>query len=72
MAGPADGGAAAGHGLLGMRERVSFHGGTFRAGHRPGGDYRVTASFALSAGASAHSSSDIRSMRSPIPPDPSM
>ncbi|MEW2328645.1 sensor histidine kinase [Micromonospora chersina] len=33
-----------GHGLIGMRERVTLHGGEFRAGPRPGGGFAVTAS----------------------------
>ncbi|HEX2273540.1 MAG TPA: sensor histidine kinase [Acidimicrobiales bacterium] len=33
----------AGHGLLGMRERVSLYGGTFEAGPRPNGTFRVSA-----------------------------
>lgn len=32
-----------GHGLLGMRERVSLYGGTFEAGPRPDGTFRVSA-----------------------------
>ncbi|MEV0387568.1 sensor histidine kinase [Nonomuraea sp. NPDC050643] len=32
-----------GHGLIGMRERVKMYGGTFSAGHRPEGGFRVTA-----------------------------
>lgn len=33
-----------GHGLIGMRERVTLHGGEFHAGPRFGGGYAVTAS----------------------------
>ena len=33
----------AGHGLVGMRERISVHGGHFEAGPRPEGGWRVTA-----------------------------
>ncbi len=32
-----------GHGLVGMRERVAVHGGSFRAGPKLGGGWRVTA-----------------------------
>ncbi|HEX2272502.1 MAG TPA: histidine kinase, partial [Acidimicrobiales bacterium] len=42
----ADGKAAnprGGHGLIGMRERVSMYGGAFDAGPRPGGTFRVSA-----------------------------
>jgi signal transduction histidine kinase len=35
--------AAGGHGLVGMRERVAVHGGSFRAGPKLGGGWRVTA-----------------------------
>jgi signal transduction histidine kinase len=31
-----------GHGLLGMRERISLYGGTLRVGPRPGGGFRVS------------------------------
>lgn len=36
-----------GHGLIGMRERASLHGGHLRAGPRPEGGFAVHASFPL-------------------------
>jgi signal transduction histidine kinase len=41
--GPQPGVTALGHGLLGMRERVTLYGGTLRTGPRPGGGFRVYA-----------------------------
>jgi signal transduction histidine kinase len=41
--------SANGYGLLGMNERASAAGGTFVAGPRPGGGWRVAASFPVPA-----------------------
>jgi signal transduction histidine kinase len=40
-----------GHGIAGMRERVSLCGGEFAAGPLPGHGFRVTARFPLPGGA---------------------
>jgi signal transduction histidine kinase len=39
-----------GHGLVGMRERVSLFGGHLEAGAGPGGGFRVAARFPLHGG----------------------
>lgn len=41
------GGAGAGHGIIGMRERASMLGGSFAAGPLPGGGFRVSAHLPL-------------------------
>ncbi|MGC9669938.1 sensor histidine kinase [Planosporangium sp. 12N6] len=47
--GPRPGGGPVGHGLLGMRERVTLYGGTIRTGPRPGGGFRVSARIPVEA-----------------------
>ncbi len=46
---PAEPAAGGGHGLVGMRERVSLFRGTLRAGPEPGGGFAVRASFPIGA-----------------------
>jgi len=45
----AGGKGASGHGLLGMRERVTLHGGELKVGRRKGGGFEVRAWFPLRA-----------------------
>jgi signal transduction histidine kinase len=44
-----DGRVGAGHGLIGMRERVQVFGGDLQTGPRPGGGFRVAARLPLAA-----------------------
>ena len=51
LAGASDGGrAAAGHGIVGMRERVGAFGGWLTAGPRPAGGFRVLAEIPIEEG----------------------
>jgi signal transduction histidine kinase len=46
----------AGHGLVGMRERVKLHGGSLRTGAMPGGGFEVSAELPLPPASSAATS----------------
>lgn len=47
--GPSPDSVRSGFGLIGMRERVAFYGGSLRVGPRPGGGFRVRATIPLEA-----------------------
>ncbi|MGW1198243.1 sensor histidine kinase [Streptomyces sp. NPDC002536] len=49
-AGTGGGGTGTGHGMIGMHERAKAAGGTFTAGPRPGGGFRITADLPLNSG----------------------
>jgi signal transduction histidine kinase len=51
VSGPGEPVPGAGHGLVGMRERVALFGGTFEAGPAPGGGFRVRATLPCSSDA---------------------
>jgi len=54
--GPARSGMGTGHGMIGMQERVKAVGGTFAAGPRAGGGFRVEAELPLAGQAARRSS----------------
>ena len=63
----------AGHGILGMRERVELFAGTFEAGPKPGGGYRVRAVIPLPRQATAATGGDpgpLAPAHWPSPPSP--
>ncbi|MBD0282762.1 MAG: sensor histidine kinase [Thermoleophilaceae bacterium] len=51
--GPSANGSSRGHGLIGMRERVALYGGSFEAGPRPQGGFRVRARLPIGRGSQA-------------------
>ena len=59
--------SATGHGLVGMRERVEMYRGTFHAGPRPGGGFRVAATLPVTNAPTANGSDDGDEASDPAP-----
>ncbi|GAB7050562.1 sensor histidine kinase [Catenuloplanes indicus] len=68
--GAASAGDPAGHGLIGMRERVSACGGTFSAGTAGSGGFTVTATMPLAAPERRHSPASVPGPAAGPPQDP--
>ncbi len=60
-----------GHGIIGMRERVTLCGGTFSAGPLPGGGFQVTATLPLPAAGTAAASEAVTARGTATPATPS-